>query len=86
MDLMKCENGHSYDPSITQECPECARLRGPTVPLEDSYFGAHLQSIYPYRDAAGGTESISIGRRWRQKPQTGRCRFPRCRGTVRPIP
>jgi len=34
MELIRCKNGHSYDPSITPECPECARLRGHTVPLE----------------------------------------------------
>lgn len=33
MELIKCKNGHSYDPSITPECPECAKLRGKTVPL-----------------------------------------------------
>ncbi len=33
MELKKCNNGHSYDPSITPECPECAKLRGKTVPL-----------------------------------------------------
>lgn len=36
MEIMKCVNGHSYDPSVTPECPECARLRAQgTVPLED---------------------------------------------------
>ena len=33
MELLKCKNGHSYDPSITPECPDCARLAGHTVPL-----------------------------------------------------
>ena len=33
MELKKCKNGHSYDPSITPECPECASMAGHTVPL-----------------------------------------------------
>lgn len=35
MGLIKCKNGHSYDPAITPECPACAQLEG-TLPLEDS--------------------------------------------------
>lgn len=31
MEIIKCKNGHSYDPSITPECPECAK--GGTLPL-----------------------------------------------------
>ncbi len=27
MEIIRCKNGHSYDPSVTPECPECARLR-----------------------------------------------------------
>lgn len=38
MELIKCKNGHSYDPSITPECPECARLRGHTLPLDTSAY------------------------------------------------
>lgn len=34
MEIIRCKNGHSYDPSITPECPECAKLEGKTVPLE----------------------------------------------------
>lgn len=33
MNLKKCRNGHTYDPSITPECPECAQMYGKTVPL-----------------------------------------------------
>ena len=33
MELKKCKNGHTYDPAITPECPECASLAGHTVPL-----------------------------------------------------
>ena len=32
MEIIKCKNGHSYDPSITPECPECAK--GATLPLD----------------------------------------------------
>ena len=33
MELKKCSKGHSYDPSISPECPECAAMTGHTVPL-----------------------------------------------------
>ena len=33
MELKRCKNGHSYDPSITPECPECAAKEGHTIPL-----------------------------------------------------
>ena len=35
MEIIRCKNGHSYDPSITPECPECARLKSMegTIPL-----------------------------------------------------
>lgn len=33
MELKRCINGHSYDPTITPECPECANMGGHTVPL-----------------------------------------------------
>ena len=33
MELKRCQYGHSYDPSITPECPECAALAGHTIPL-----------------------------------------------------
>lgn len=33
MEIVRCKNGHGYDPSVTPECPECARLEGKTVPL-----------------------------------------------------
>lgn len=33
MELVKCKNGHMYDPSITLECPECAAMSGHTIPL-----------------------------------------------------
>ena len=34
MELKTCNNGHIYDPSITPECPECAKMKGKTVPLD----------------------------------------------------
>ena len=33
MELKRCSKGHSFDPSITPECPECAAQAGHTVPL-----------------------------------------------------
>ncbi len=36
MQLITCKNGHSYDPSITPECPQCARMKGQTLPLDQS--------------------------------------------------
>ncbi len=39
MELKTCRNGHSYDPSITPECPECANMVGHTVPLVGTTFG-----------------------------------------------
>lgn len=40
MELITCRNGHRYDPSITPECPECARMGGGhTVPLDMGGFG-----------------------------------------------
>lgn len=35
MELITCSNGHTYDSSITPECPECA---GHTVPLDTPAF------------------------------------------------
>lgn len=38
MEIVRCKNGHSYDPSVTPECPECARLKAleGTVPFESA--------------------------------------------------
>ena len=36
MEIIRCKNGHSYAPSITPECPECAKLKGETVALEET--------------------------------------------------
>lgn len=45
MEIIKCKNGHSYDPSVTPECPECARLRAieGTVPLDPAEGSAWPQ-------------------------------------------
>ncbi|MBQ8663199.1 MAG: FHA domain-containing protein [Eubacterium sp.] len=40
MELKRCVYGHTYDPSIYPECPECAKLKGETVPLDHAMFGA----------------------------------------------
>lgn len=39
MEYVKCKNGHSYDPSITPECPECAGQYGEALPLERTTMG-----------------------------------------------
>lgn len=33
MEFIKCKNGHSYDPAISKECPECAKAYDYTIPL-----------------------------------------------------
>lgn len=41
--FIECRFGHQYDPSITAECPECAKMGGRTVPLMNNgefAFGA----------------------------------------------
>lgn len=38
MEFITCSNGHTYDPTITPECPECM---GHTVPLDaPGFYGA----------------------------------------------
>lgn len=54
MEIMRCKNGHSYDPSITPECPECARLRGGTVPLDGA-------ASYGGTEEIGKTEPVNPG-------------------------
>lgn len=51
MELIKCKNGHSYDPSITSECPECSRLEGHTVPLVNptAFGGNDIGKTMPLR-------------------------------------
>ena len=56
MEIMRCKNGHSYDPSITPECPECAKLNipnwnggmamgGETVPLDGRNNGMNMNGM-----------------------------------------
>ena len=33
MEIVRCKNGHRYDPSVTPQCPECARMERKTVLL-----------------------------------------------------
>ena len=47
MELITCANGHTYDPSISPNCPQCA---GHTVPLaEPSFFGDDIGKTVPLR-------------------------------------
>lgn len=61
MELKRCKNGHSYDPSITPECPECAALAGHTVPLvgvtrDDYNFNTDVN--FPAPDPIGKTQPV----------------------------
>lgn len=42
MEIIRCKNGHSYDPSITPECPECAKMEGKTEPLSEMQQEAYM--------------------------------------------
>lgn len=61
MELKRCKNGHSYDPSITPECPECAARAGHTVPLvgvtrDDYNFNTDVN--FPAPDPIGKTQPV----------------------------
>ncbi len=47
MELKKCSKGHTYDPTLYAECPECARLRGETIPLNVSAAGESYGKTEP---------------------------------------
>ena len=54
MELKRCKNGHSYDPSITPECPECAAQAGHTIPLAQT----NLNGGWDAPDAVGNTQPL----------------------------
>lgn len=56
MELKRCKNGHSYDPSITPECPECAAMAGHTVPLGATLDGPN--SAWGAPDPIGKTQPV----------------------------
>ena len=67
MEIMRCKNGHSYDPSITPECPECAKMNipnwnvagamgGETVPLDGRNNGMNMNGMGDV--SVGKTEPI----------------------------
>lgn len=58
MELMRCKNGHSYDPSVTPECPECAAMNGHTVPLVGVDMGGDSWNNYGPADDIGKTKPI----------------------------
>lgn len=65
MELTKCRNGHSYDPSISPVCPECA---GHTVPLDGpGFYGAEeIGKTVPIRR---DTQPVnSSGGHWAEEP------------------
>lgn len=60
MEILRCPNGHFYDPSQTPTCPKCAQEKGievdfggasATVPVAEAAFGAN--------DGLGVTEPIT---------------------------
>lgn len=55
MEIVRCKNGHSYDPSVTPQCPECARMEGKTVPLATE---AQEREFAP----TGATQAEPIGK------------------------
>ena len=59
MELRRCKNGHSYDPAISPDCPECAAMAGHTVPLvnADMNYGP-----VGYGDFGGFDAADSIGK------------------------
>lgn len=64
MELKRCKNGHSYDPSITPECPECAALAGHTVPLvgvtrDDYNFNTDVDPIGKTQPVKGDTLPVN---------------------------
>lgn len=60
MELRRCNYGHSYDPSISPECPECAAMAGHTVPLVNVDMGYNAPGYAGFgpMDGAGKTEPI----------------------------
>lgn len=73
MELKRCSNGHSFDPSITPECPECASQAGHTVPLVgvDMSGGMSWDPIPSTADSWGATAATSpVNSGW-DNPPTG---------------
>lgn len=66
MELKRCSKGHSYDPSITPECPECASQAGHTVPLVgvDMSTGLNWDNIPSTADAWGDTGATAPAGGW----------------------
>lgn len=72
MELKTCNNGHIYDPSITPECPECAKLKGKTVPL-----GGGMDDYGKTEPLHKPTEPVNPGNNghWAQVDQYGKVPF-----------
>jgi len=74
MELIRCSNGHEYDPAISRECPECARLGNKTVPLMDGIQFDDYGKTEPVRpvDAArfsgvGRTQPVNYDGQWAEQ-------------------
>lgn len=63
MEIIRCKNGHSYDPSITPECPECARLKATegTIPLSSMPGASWGSESFQKSDDIGKTEPLHEG-------------------------
>ena len=59
MEYIKCRNGHRYDPSVSAECPECAKLAGHTVPLGATSFGP-ADDIGKTMPLSGGRDTVPV--------------------------
>ena len=58
MAFTTCSNGHQYDSSISKECPQCASLRGKTMPLTAADTGWSSDTDW---DDYGKTEPMDGG-------------------------
>lgn len=61
MELTRCKNGHTYDPTITSECPACAAMEaGHTLPLDvDNLWGGAEQIGKTAQLERGGTLPVN---------------------------
>ena len=68
MEYVTCKNGHRYDPSITPECPECAKQYQTGQPLEKTSMGIeqagygippHWADAKNYREANYASDSYA---------------------------
>ena len=61
LELRRCKFGHSFDPSISPECPECAAMEGHTIPLVSVDIGGYQQNFADFGSDDNG-KTIPIQR------------------------